>query len=414
MKRMLHARNRLSSLADSLAVALAASLPWSTSATSIFAFLWLLAFIPTCDFPTLRRIVSSPTGGLPLLLVALSALGMLWADVSWAERADGLSSFIKLLFIPLLLCQFSQSDRAAHALIVFLGSCVLLLICSWTLFIWPWLPAPSSAKTLGVPVKDYISQGAMFTICIFVMARFAVDFWVQDRRLPALGSTLLAVIFLANVFYIATSRTSLVVIITLVVVFGARQLTWKGMVGLVVGLAVLTAVVWPSASYLRLRVITLFHEVDSYRPEGQTTSAGERMEFWRKSVTFIKEAPIVGHGTGSIRELFEHAGKGKTGMAAEISVNPHNQVLAVGIQLGFLGIGLLIAMWLAHLAQCRIGSFAAWVGLVVVIQNIVGSLFNSHLFDFTHGWAYVIGFGIAGGVVLKQAAADARRPDNPA
>ena len=144
--------------------------------------------------------------------------------------------------------------------------------------------------------------------------------------------------------------------------------------------------------------------MDSYRPEGQATSAGERLEFWKKSVSFITEAPIVGHGTGSIRELFEHAAKGKTGMAAEISVNPHNQVLAVGIQLGLLGIGLLIAMWLAHLALCRVGSFAAWVGLVVVIQNIVGSLFNSHLFDFTHGWVYVVGFGIAGGAVLKGTA----------
>ena len=386
------------------AVSLAASLPWSTSATSIFAFLWLLAFIPTCDFSTLWRIVSSPAGVLPLLLVALGALGILWADVSWAQRADGLSSFIKLLFIPLLLYQFSRSDRAAHALIAFLGSCVLLLVWSWALFIWPWLPAPSHTNTFAVPVKDYISQGAMFTICIFVMARFAVDFWALNRRLPALGSTVLAVLFLANVFYIATSRTSLVVIVILVVVFGARQLTWKGMVGLVVGFAILTAVVWPSATYLRERIITLFQEVDSYRPEGAATPAGERMEFWKKSVSFIKEAPIVGHGTGSIRELFEHAAKGKTGIAAEISVNPHNQILAIGIQLGFLGIGLLIAMWLAHLAQCRGGSFAAWVGLVVVIQNIVGSLFNSHLFDFTHGWAYVVGFGIAGGAVLKQTA----------
>jgi O-antigen ligase len=45
------------------------------------------------------------------------------------------------------------------------------------------------------------------------------------------------------------------------------------------------------------------------------------------------------------------------------------------------------------------------VGLVVVIQNIVGSLFNSHLFDFTHGWVYVVGVGIAGGVVLKESVA---------
>jgi hypothetical protein len=58
------------------------------------------------------------------------------------------------------------------------------------------------------------------------------------------------------------------------------------------------------------------------------------------------------------------------------------------------------------LALFRSGSYASWVGLVVVIQNIVGSLFNSHLFDFTQGSAYVLGVGIAGGIVLKERSAD--------
>jgi len=40
--------------------------------------------------------------------------------------------------------------------------------------------------------------------------------------------------------------------------------------------------------------------------------------------------------------------------------------------------------------------------LVVVTQNVVSSLFNSHLFDFTQGWIYVFGVGVAGGVVLRQ------------
>jgi hypothetical protein len=89
-------------------------------------------------------------------------------------------------------------------------------------------------------------------------------------------------------------------------------------------------------------------------------------------------------------------------MSALASHNPHNQILAVGIQLGAVGIAVLLAMWAAHLVLFRSGSFAAWTGLVVVVQNIVGSLFNSHLFDFTQGWAYVIGVGIAGGIVLKE------------
>jgi ribosomal protein S11 len=37
------------------------------------------------------------------------------------------------------------------------------------------------------------------------------------------------------------------------------------------------------------------------------------------------------------------------------------------------------------------------------VQNFVGSLFNTHIFDFTHGWGYVIGVGVAGGMVLKGA-----------
>ena len=51
---------------------------------------------------------------------------------------------------------------------------------------------------------------------------------------------------------------------------------------------------------------------------------------------------------------------------------------------------------------------ANWIGLLVVVQNIFTSLFNSHIFDFHEGWMYVLGVGVAGGMVLKaQAAAEA-------
>ena len=49
----------------------------------------------------------------------------------------------------------------------------------------------------------------------------------------------------------------------------------------------------------------------------------------------------------------------------------------------------------------------AWIGLVVVVQNVVSSLFNSHLFDFTHGLLYVFGVGIFGGLVLRERSSSA-------
>jgi O-antigen ligase len=396
--------NRFAVLADCLAVALAASLPWSTSATAVIAGLWLLACVPALDVQSLRRVVFIPGGALPILFVMLGGLGMLWADVSWPERFDGIGSFIKFLFIPMLLYKFCGSDRGWQVLLGFVGSCVLLLIVSWSLWLWPGLPWPTAVKSPGVPVKDYISQSAMFTICALVIMRFAFDMWQTNCRRLVAVLFILALAFLANVFYVATSRTFLIVIPVLLIVFGYQVFGWKGAVSLAVGIIVLAMAAWPSASSLRLRVSSFFDEVRAYEPTAIRTPAGERLEFWRKSLGFIEKAPLFGHGTGSIRDQFRRSVAGQSGMAAEVAANPHNQTLAVGIQLGFIGIAVLLAMWIAHLALFRSGSFAAWVGLVVVVQNIVGSLFNSHLFDFTQGWAYVVGVGVAGGIVLRESA----------
>jgi O-antigen ligase len=51
----------------------------------------------------------------------------------------------------------------------------------------------------------------------------------------------------------------------------------------------------------------------------------------------------------------------------------------------------------------RGATLVAWFGLAVVVQNVVGSFFNSYLFDFAQGWLYVLGVGIAGGMVLRDA-----------
>lgn len=402
-----HLRDAFARAANWLAVALAASLPWSTSLTGIFAALWLIASVPTCDLAALRRLVRAPAAFLPLLFLALGAIGMLWADVTWDQRFGGLSSFYKFLYIPLLLHFFSRLGDARAVLIGFLTSCAALLVVSWTLLAFPDLLKPDALISAGVPVKDYISQGAMFTFCMAIVLYFAAQTWRDGRRGLAFILAAVAVLFVANVFYVATSRTSLVLIPILLVLFGYRQFGWKGTIASGAVFLVLLAAAWPSAGFLRTRVTTFVHEIQSFNPDGKATPAGERLVFWTKSVGFIAAAPIIGHGTGSIRDQFEKSTIGRTGMAASVAANPHNQIFAVGIQLGFAGIVLLLAMWLSHLTLFRIGGAAGWTGLVVAVQNIIGSQFNSHLFDFTHGWAYVIGIGIAGGVALRQSARSA-------
>jgi uncharacterized membrane protein HdeD (DUF308 family) len=64
-------------------------------------------------------------------------------------------------------------------------------------------------------------------------------------------------------------------------------------------------------------------------------------------------------------------------------------------------------MWLLHLLLFRGESLATWIGLMVVVQNIFTSLFNSHIFDFNEGWMYVLGVGVAAGMVLRTSSREA-------
>jgi O-antigen ligase len=144
-------------------------------------------------------------------------------------------------------------------------------------------------------------------------------------------------------------------------------------------------------------------ELDDRGSGNNLTSVGLRVEYWTKSLEFISTAPVVGHGTGTIRSLFRRA-VGDSGPPESITGNPHNQLLAVAIQLGVIGAILLVSMWIAHLALFRQGGLLAWYGLTIVVGNVVGSLFNTHLFDFTQGWLYVFGVGVLGGSVLTRKA----------
>ena len=88
---------RLRRIADSLAVAVAVSLPWSTTATGILIVLWLVAARrrrPGGDCAAYWR---SRPAGFRWRCVLLGIVGMLWATgVSLGEQLYALKGFHKL------------------------------------------------------------------------------------------------------------------------------------------------------------------------------------------------------------------------------------------------------------------------------------------------------------------------------
>jgi O-antigen ligase len=387
-------------IADGLAILLAVSLPWSTTVAGVFAALYAIAVLPTLDAGSIRMVKAIPAMWLPIALVAIAVLGLLWADVPLAERFRALHAVAKLLVLVLALLHFQRSDRASWVIGAFIASCTVLLAVALVPAVvpplrWMW------ARDRGVPVKDHITQGAEFLICAFALLYLAVASARANRRWSALGLLTLAVLFLVSITYVSTGRTALATLPVLLLLLGLRLFHWRGAAGAAVIGIVLGLFAWLSSPYLRERTMAVFGEVELYQTENAETSSGYRLEFWKKSLAFIAAAPVLGHGTGSIRSLFQDAAVGTTGASAAVTANPHNQTLMAGIQFGIVGIVLLWAMWIAHILLFRADNFTAWVGLVATVQNIVGSLFNSLLADFTTGWLYVLCVGAAGGAAMR-------------
>jgi O-antigen ligase len=393
-------RKQLAQLADWSVVAVAMTLPWSTSGTSILLVVWLITLIPTIETAAIWREVKSPAGCLPVLLWLLGAAGMVWADVSWAERFAGLNSFHRLLTIPLFLAQFRRSENARWALYGFLTSAVVLLAASWALVLG--LMSWQTNHIFGVVVHDVIAQSTIFLICSFALIWLVRDSLTKRKWALAICSAALAALFLANLVFVAASRADIVAVPVLIIVLGWRWSGWRGAILACVAASVLAAAVWMGSPYLRERIQRAINDVEIYRTTGVHNDVGDHVEFLKKSIAFIREASVIGHGTGSIPELFRRSTVGQTGAAAVVSVNPHNQLLAVAIQIGIVGAAVLLAMWLAHFSVFHSTGLIAWIGTVVVVENVVSSLTSSHLFDFVHGWLYVLGVGIIGGMCIHE------------
>jgi O-antigen ligase len=399
-------RDRWARAADAMAVAVAVSLPWSTSATSVLVALLIVAMLPTLRPADVARELKHPAAGLPVLLWALAIIGVLWSGAGLAEQISAFKGFHKLLVIPLLLIHFRRSERGHWVIGGFLLSCTILLAASWFLHV---RGGPPGRFAPGVPVKDYIVQSAEFLICAFALGHLAVDAWHKEQRVAAGAMALLALLFLANVAFVAAGRTSLAAFPVLLVLFAAQRFALRGVLALSLAGALFVAVIWVSSSYVRERAFGVAEEIQRSQSTHAETSAGFRVESWKKSVAFVANAPIFGHGTGSIPSLFRRAAAGGE-IAGLVTGNPHNQTLEIAVQLGLIGVVLLYAMWIAHLLMFGTAGLAAWLGQGVVTQTIVGALFLSYLLDFSSGWLYVFGVGVLGGMVGRQSAGKAKMP----
>jgi O-antigen ligase len=393
-------------VSDIVAVLLALSLPWSTSLVGILGVVLLITVAPTLELKNFLASLKRPIFAMPIALFVLALAGTLWSDAPWGARFYAVGPAAKLLVLPVLLYHFERSTRGTWVFVAFLVSCTLLMLMSWVVFLHPGLSMkPPADAARGIFVKNYIDQSQEFTLCAVALA-YPVVALLRARRIAlAMLLTAIAISFFVNMAFLVVSRTALVTVPIMFAVFALLHLRWRSIAIILCAAAAFAAVAWQTSPAIRWTAETFVQDYRLYKEQNVPTSIGLRLEFWRKSLAFFAEAPLIGHGTGATRGLFERAAThGSYQASSEVIGNPHNQTLNVAVQWGIVGIVVLYAMWLSHLLLFRGDGPAYWIGLLVVVQNVFTSLFNSHIFDFHEGWMYVLGVGVAGGMVLRDRA----------
>jgi O-antigen ligase len=328
------------------------------------------------------------------LSVALAILRffLLMGAVSYSPVPlnDSLSFFKKyreLLFFAMVVSLFKNNANAAElAESSFVAGCIVLLVVSYAIF-FSLIPS----ERFGHSVVYHITHSLFMAVLAFWSLQRSFD--SQQYRYLWLALFLLATI---NLLYIAPGRTGMLIYFTLIILTFFQRLSWRKSLAAMIVAALVVGITFFTSSNFSTRVKEAVDEIKSYQAESSRTSLGMRFDWWLNSVELIKEKPAFGHGTGSFKAVQTAL---ISGSDTQITDNPHNEYLLIGVQTGLFGLLLFLALLVTQFfASFQLDPQRRYILQGVVVAMAVGCLRNSFLFDSHPGHFY----GILSAILMRS------------
>jgi O-antigen ligase len=321
---------------------------------------------------------------LPLVVALL--LAAFYSSAPWKEVMDSLGKYRGLFFLLPFILLFSDPQSRRWGYRAFLLAMLITLLLSYAMAVL-CLPLGKGEPENPFVFKNHITQGILLALAAYLWALQALR---GHYRIWQIWHASLALLALGNVLFMTQGRSGYLVAAGLLLLFLFQALRWRGLLLGILAVAALSAGGYHFSDTLRERVGATQVEIVAWQAGNLETSTAKRLEFLKNTAALFAQHPWLGTGTGS----FSHEYKQLSGMSsAALTVNPHNEYLMMGVQLGLPGILLLLWM-LAVLwrASYRLGEYSAPAqGLLLALA--LGGLFNSLLMDFTesHAFAYLAG-----------------------
>lgn len=376
----------LETAARLIAIAMAAAIPLSVVVTNVLAVALLLCCILSIDKQKFWILIKHPVSVAVLIFVGLYLCRSVYSAGNAAEIKLALRKYSRLLYIPLLMPLFTGFNWRRYILIAYMLAIFITVVVS--LYFGQLI------------FKDSIFTSLFVAYAIYILGHYSLNY-AAHRWL----AILLAIFFTYFLLFVSIGRTGQVLFFVLYLLlcwqkFGARI---KSQLLAITVLALIVAASLFLPSSFAERQVLAVQQVQGYLADTTApvleSSMGSRLAFARHAIEIIKLKPIFGWGSGSFIQAFLKVFPNSK-QDQVFTVNPHNQYLLVGVELGLVGIvSLLYLFFTLGITFYRSKQLDSQLGVGLVIAIALGCVVNSWLLDF----ATMFFFALFAGVLLGSA-----------
>ncbi len=378
-------------------VALAGSVPLGSALSNVLTAVVLILLFCAGGFRSHWGVIRrNPFALASIMLLGALIVGIFWSTGERDEAIRVTEKHARVLLVVFAVVLAVPRQWRNRAIAAWLLSMAITLLLSYLHSVWAF-PLARATREAAIGdhyiFKHHITQNVMMSVFAGACLALAYRAYAVGKTKLAAAGVVIAALAGLNVLFFVAGRTGYLTL--LVALFLPPLLLFRGRVrwyALGVITAAAASVVFFSAAP-KERMHTAIEEAQAHDGT-QKTSIGMRVEFAQKSLQLISERPIAGFGTGSYSR--EYCRVASTPLWCEVGhYNPHNQFLFFGVQLGLIGVLVLIG-WIACAAYVllRVDPAERTVGFVLLATFLIHSMLDSPLYINTEGVWYPLGLGL--------------------
>ncbi len=357
------------------------SIPISITATNTCFFMAaFLGIVSGRFFQNWQVVKHNPIVWSAVLFFLYTVIGLSWSIGPWGDRLAGIHKYAKLLYIPLFLPLFIDKIWRERAIFAFLLAVLITVIISYLKFFLGW--HIGKYQPASFVFFTHIETGFLIAFAAYILAYYGWRLRGWKKIICWVG----VVFFSFQEFFINNGRTGWVAYIGLLLLFAIQHFHLKGLIlGAILMLLLLFSFYTISPTFHQTFNQSL-QNIRQYEAGNVQSSLGYRLSFVDISWQLVKQKPVFGYGTGGFQTAYTLT----PGVPNWRHLRtPHNEYLMTMVQLGIVGLLLLLLMFYIQLHSSFYLEDTRFLAQALLLAFLLSCAYNAFLYLSVSGHFYV-------------------------